>query len=367
MDNVHPTYSNSPEEKVQAWLDNENLDGILFRKRQNFSWITSGKVNHIVQTTEFGVADLLLLNGKKYCITVKMESRRMMEEELAELGYELVECEWYESTDSLINNLCEGKKVVADTAILGLKDVSSELVALRSSLSDIEKERYQWLCQFAAHTLEGVCKEIEPGMTEYEIASKLASKTIKEGVNPQVILVATDDRIYHYRHPIPTDKKLEKYAMLVICAEKWGLVANVTRFVHFGELPANLQENKIKLAKIDVMMNTSTRPGVKVKDVFNVGLKAYAEAGFPEDWRLLHQGGLTGFASREYLANMHTEDVVKVNQAFAWNPAIRGIKSEDTILVGEEENKFLTHTGSWDYIQVKHEGKIYHRPNILIR
>ena len=357
----------SPEQKVKNWLQEKGYDGLLVRRRQNFSWLTEGKVNHIVNTSEYGVADLLFLDDKKYCITVKMESRRLMEEELEGLGYELVECEWYESTTPLINRLCKDKKVVADFEMADLKDASSELVQLRSPLSEKEREQYRLLGQFAANTLEGVAREVQPGMSEFEIASLVAAKTIKEGVNPQVILVATDERIYNYRHPIPTEKRLDKYAMLVLCAEKGGLVANVTRFVHFGPLPEHLKINKEKLAKIDVWMNASTRPGSKVKDVFQTGLKAYAEAGFPEDWRLLHQGGLTGFASREYLASMNSEEKIVLYQAYAWNPAIRGIKSEDTILVEEEENTFLTHTGNWPYIEVEHQGRQYQRPDILIR
>ncbi len=357
----------SPQAKIESWLQQKELDGILLRKRQNFSWITSGKANHIVNTSEYGIADLLILNDKKYCITVKMESRRIMEEELDGLGFELVQCEWYENPDELIKTLCEGKQIVADTSVFGLEDVSSELIALRSRLANEEVERYKWLCQKAATALESVCHEIEPGMSEFEIAALLSPKVIKDGINPQVILVATDERIYHYRHPIPTDKKLEQYAMIVICAEKWGLVANATRFVHFGELPELVKENKEKLAKIDITMNMATRPGARVNEVFQKGLEAYASAGYKDDWKLLHQGGLTGYASREYLANMNNNDVIFSNQAFAWNPAISGIKSEDTILVGENENQFLTHTGNWVYTTIWHDGVQYERPDVLIR
>jgi Xaa-Pro dipeptidase len=355
------------ETVVRAWLKDQGIDGILFRKRSNFSWLTQGQVNHIVNTIDGGVADLLIFKDIKYCITSKMESRRIMEEELDGLGYELIEAEWYESTDELILKLCENKKVVSDSFILGLEDVSGQLIELRSQLNDIEIQKYKSLSQSAARAVESLLHQIEPGMTEYEIAAELARKVLKQGINPHVILVATDDRIYNYRHPIPTGKKLEKYAMVVICAEKGGLVTNVTRFVHFGELPAAIQENKRKLAKIDVTMNLSTRPGKKISEVFNLGLKAYAEAGYPEDWRLLHQGGLTGYAPREYLASMNSEAVIKVNQAFAWNPAIRGIKSEDTILVGEDGNEFITHTGEWVYVEVEHDGRTFQRPDILIR
>lgn len=356
-----------PIEKIRDLLTSKEVDGIILRKRNNFSWVTEGKVNHIVNTTEFGVADLIIFQDKKICVTSKMESRRIMEEELSDLGYELKECEWYESIDDLLVTVCADKKMVTDTAICGWKDVSSELSNLRSQLSDREVEQYSILCQKAAIALEEVCYSIEPGMTELQIAGLVAAKVIPQGINPQVILVATDDRIMKYRHPIPTEKPLETYAMLVLCAETGGLVANVTRFVHFGELSSMVQENKRKLAKIDIAMNMATRPGVQVKDVFQTALNAYAEAGYPEDWRLLHQGGPTGYALREYLANMHSHAEIKENQVFAWNPAIRGIKSEDTILVGKSENTFLTHTGKWNYLEVEYKGRLYQRPDILIR
>jgi Xaa-Pro dipeptidase len=355
------------EEKLRNWLEAKNIDGILLRKRNNFSWITQGKVNHIVNTIDGGVADLLFLKDKKYCITSKMESRRIMEEELAGLGYELIEAEWYESTDSKIIELIKNKKVVADTPILGLDEVSSEMADIRSQLNEHEIVKYIWLSQKAAKALEELMYEIKPGMTEHEIAANLAAKVMVDGINPQVILVATDERIFNYRHPIPTGKKLDKYAMVVICAEKWGLVTNVTRFVHFGELPTLIDENKRKLAFIDITMNMSTRPGLKISEVFQRGLDAYKEVGYPEDWRLLHQGGLTGYAPREFLASLETNAIIQLNQAFAWNPAIRGIKSEDTLLVTEDENKFITHTGEWVYIDIDYKGRIYQRPDILIR
>lgn len=357
----------NPESKLRIWLEQQGFDGILLSKRSNFSWVTLGRVNHIVNTTEFGVADLLIFKDKQFCITTKMESRRIMEEELDGLEYELAESEWYEGTEGAITKLCDGKKICSDHARPGMTDVSPALILLRSKLSALEIERYTKLCQQAAASVEQLCSQILPGMTEFEIASGLASKVILQGINPQVILVATDDRIFKYKHPIPTFKKMDRYAMVVLCAEKWGLVSNATRFVHFGKLPAIIDENKRKLAKIDTIMNHDTRPGIKVGDVLKNGIQAYKDAGYPNDWRYLHQGGLTGYASREYLATTSSEDIVQENQAFAWNPAIYGIKSEDTVLVEANENKFLTHTGNWVYINVEHNDRVYRRPDILIR
>ncbi|MFJ7977350.1 M24 family metallopeptidase [Peribacillus sp. NPDC096379] len=356
-----------PLEKVEHFIKENKIDGVFFRKRSNFAWITGGKDNHIVNTTENGVADLLIFADKKYCITTKMESARIHDEELLGLGYEFITLEWYEDQDSIVQGLTEGKKIASDVSIGDFLDFGHELTSLRYTLTSDEIDRYRWLSKQAAMAVESTCREIQPGWTEFEIQAHLAAKVIKRGINPQLILVSTDERVFKYRHPIPTDKKLANYAMIVLCAEKWGLVANVTRFVHFGELPAEINENKQKLVQIDVAMNAATRPGVAVKDVLKTAFAKYEEVGYGEDWRFLHQGGPTGYASREFLATPNAEGTVLENQAFAWNPAIRGIKSEDTFLVGKEENEYLTDTGEWVYLKVNHNGKTYVRPDILVR
>lgn len=55
-------------------------------------------------------------------------------------------------------------------------------------------------------------------------------------------------------------------------------------------------------------------------------MTAYAEAGFPDEWHLHHQGGPAGYEPREYVATPRSTDVVLVGQVYAWNPSITGTK-----------------------------------------
>ncbi len=356
-------------EKVRFFLKENRLDGILIRKRNNFSWLTNGCTNHIAQSQQEGVCDLFITKDAVYAITLKMEERRIVEEELAHAPFEttvLVE-EWFNGSDHLIEKLGEGKVVATDTPFMNWEVVDHKLSYIRSQLTDVEISRYRSLCLDASISVEETCKEIYPSQTEFEIASILSSKVISKGATVQVALIATDERIYKYRHPIPTSKKLNKQAMVVLCAERGGLVANVTRIVHFGQLTEELQKNKKCLANIDVKMNTSTMAGTRVGDVVKAAIEQYASEGFPNDWKLLHQGGPTGYNAREYLANMHSDEIIRTNQVFAWNPALPGVKSEDTILVKEDGVEFLTHTGGWVYLDVPQEDKVLKRPDILLR
>jgi Xaa-Pro dipeptidase len=356
-------------EKIRKLLEEKQADGILLRKRNNFSWLTNGRRNDIVQSTELGVADVIVLTDNILFITSEMERRRILEEELAHVSFafELICEDWMNGTEHLIMQAAEGKKMLTDTAFADFLNVENKLREIRSILSEEEVSRYRNLCQVAAQAVEQTCKEIEPGMNEYEIAALLSQKVIAKGAKPTVVLVATDDRIYHYRHPIPTSKKLDKHAMIVLCAEEAGLVANCTRFVYFGELPSELAANKEKLARIDAAMNHATRPGAVIGEIVQAGIEQYAKEGFPNDWKLLHQGGLSGYESREYLATPKSEGIVHVNQAFAWNPMLPGVKSEDTILVKETGIEFMTHTGEWVYQDVSIDGVMYKRPDILLR
>ncbi|GAJ06564.1 unnamed protein product [marine sediment metagenome] len=144
-------------------------------------------------------------------------------------------------------------------------------------------------------------------------------------------MVGSDERLFDYRHPIAKDKEIKKYVMVVTCAEKYGLIVNLTRFVHFGEIAEELMDKLRAVAKVNASFITNTRPGKKVADIFKEGIRTYGEVGYPGEWKLHHQGGATGYETRDYIATLKINEVVQSNQAFAWNPSIKGVKSEDTI------------------------------------
>lgn len=160
-------------------------------------------------------------------------------------GVELYLLLQYEGTESAIKRLTTGKVVASDALMENMLYMERELAELRYSLTIGEIEQYRYVSKKVAGALESTCREIEPGWTEYEISVLLQTKVLKHGFMPHCVLVATDERIFKYRHPIPTIKRLQKYAMVVICAEKWGLISNATRFVHFGKLPEEIQEKKL--------------------------------------------------------------------------------------------------------------------------
>lgn len=362
IDMSSPSRADSPEwaakqVRVIDWLDRRRLDGVLLWKRGNFAWITCGRDNRIVDSSETGVAGILATRRRRVCVADSIEAPRMRGEELAGSNIEVIEFPWHDDDAArnrmraLLGDLgLQPEKVAADIARpqLEFAQLPEDFNHLRWQLTAQEIDRYREGGRRASGAVEEAAGAIYPGITEEEIGGILDRCVRCRGLVPMVNLVATDERIFRYRHPIATSKKLERYAMLVICASYGGLISNLTRFVHFGEPPEDLKRRQRAVAHIDVAVNLATRPGRTLGEIFTDLQQAYAAAGFAGEWKLHHQGGSTGYAPREVIAKPGDDTRVLEHQAFAWNPSITGTKSEDTILVTAEGLEVLTkHSQTW--------------------
>lgn len=351
--------------RVFDLLSNNNLEALLIQRVNNFAWLTCGGASYINTADEAGTASLLITPHGRYLITNNIEAPRFQQEEkLEEQGWDFEVAQWYQTSDA-VDKLTKGLKLGTDGLYPHREDLNAELIRLRANLLPAEQDRYRDLCQGCAQAMKAAIDSIQPGMTEYEIAAILAQETQRREILPIVNLVATDERIYSYRHPLPTDKQLERYAMLVLCGRKQGLVASITRLVHFGPLPDELIRKSEAVAEVDANIIDATRPGQSLTSILKRAQAKYAEVGFPDEWQLHHQGGPAGYAPREAIATITSDWIVREGQAFAWNPSITGTKSEDTILVNEESFENMTEINSWPEITVEVDRQIISRPAIL--
>ncbi|MDO9084816.1 MAG: M24 family metallopeptidase [Anaerolineaceae bacterium] len=353
------------QNQLKAILDRYKVNGLLLHRVSSFSWATCGVNSAVNISATNGTARLLITKDKNYLITKNIEAPRLEQEgQLKTQGWEFIVTPWYESEFDPREIIGDGP-FGADICYPGAIDLSAEISSLRSNLIPEEQIRFKELGGLCASTMSKTMNSIEPGMTEFEIASILSSETEKQGIKAIVNLVATDERIFKYRHPLPTEKQLEKYAMVVLCGRKWGLVCSLSRLIHFGKIPIEIQNKINSVAKIDVEFIKNTRPGKTMGEVFSQAKAAYQKEGYPDEWLLHHQGGLTGYEPRESLAGPEFNQVIRQGQFFAWNPSISGVKSEDTIFVGETENEVITKIKDWPTIDVSINGIDFQRPAIL--
>jgi antitoxin VapB len=95
--------------------------------------------------------------------------------------------------------------------------------------------------------------------------------------------------------------------MMVLSTERGGLHVNLTRLVNFEEPNAETKRRQAACEQIlHRMREEATHPGRTLAEAFDHCRRFYAEAGFSGEWRLHHQGGLTGYAPREVVATPGT-------------------------------------------------------------
>ena len=360
-------------ERIGGLLEQNGWDALLLRTRANTAWLGCGPSDdapldavqgsraEIWHQSETGVMAFVVTRDETILVTENIELPRLMRDEFDDLPVEVVGQPWWESDliGALRQSLGEGAAVACDlvegpmaedafAAGVSLVDRRDEIAALRASLLPRELERYRWLGRTAAEVMSAVCRTIERGTPEAAVVADAHGRLRRLGIAQEVDIVCADDRLMVDRHGLYSDRRIERAAMVVFCAHKWGLVANLTRMVHLGPVPAELSERHRALCAFDRRLMEATRPGVPLRDLFVGTLQSgYAELGEANAWRDHHQGGSTGYTGRDQRVTPTTEGAVQPNQAYAWNPSLPGVKSEDTFVAGVDGPEVLTVDPTW--------------------
>lgn len=351
--------------RVRALMEEKGYDAVVLSTNENFFWITGGK-RAFVDKSGPAASKILITKEKSYAVCNSSERYRVMEEELAGGDFELIGYLWHEDEAEALKPYLEGKKVVSDDGCYG-ENKGNEIQPLRYLLTDEEIARFREIGPESAGILEESCRMIAQGETEEEIAGRTTGMLMAKGYQVPVCLVAADERLKKYRHPIPTENKVSKYAMVAICAQKYGLTISISRLVSFGEVDEDKQKRLKAVVKADAAYILSTVPGAKAVDVLEAGKAVYEQEGYGEDFHLHHQGGALGYPTRDYCTNFGCTEVVHERQGFSWNPTIAGVKCEDTFLVIDGKQEVVSHTGNWTYEDVEYNGKHILRPGILVK
>ncbi len=356
------------KQQLAELMAKHNLGGILLSRHENVAWATAGQVDMrvAIPAATGSAAVFVRKDGNAFYLTTKNEAPRMRDEEFAGLPFEPIVLPWSEGDFAKAARALAGEGAIgADTHEAACEVVN--LAALRSQLQPAEIERYRLLGSMTARVVEDVVLHLEPGVTEHEISAMTASRLIQKAILPSVLLMAVDDRILKYKHALPRGGRLERFAMVNLCARKWGLVISMTRFVHFGPMPQCLSDGFDAAAKVNAALLHATRAGATSAQLFAVAKDAYAETGLPGEEELHHQGGATGYGEREWVATPNGTEIVLDRQAFAWNPSARGGKVEDTVMLRDGAIEVLTETSEFPAVVTVVGGESYPSAGALLR
>lgn len=347
-------------------LTKAEAQGIRLKGTDWFAWATAGGSNTVLLSAETGVAEVLVTAEDAWILTDEIEAQRFKDEEIPG-NFQFHINPWADAAarESFVQEATSGGTVLCDRPIPHVeKRLPPSLQGHKRVMMSSELERYRQIGRSASEAMTEVLNAAQPTWTEYQLAGAGAEALWARGLHPTLTLVAGERRLPLYRHATATEEKIGQQAMLVFCARGYGLYANLTRFVCFSSLTDERAELHRHVREIEAEALNACKPGMTLKGVYDVLADLYQKHGFSQAIYQHHQGGTTGYLSREVVANPTTLDPLEANMAIAWNPSLSGAKIEDTFVISQDgtlEN--MTFDPKWPSVEV--ESRL--RPVPLIR
>lgn len=360
-------------ERLVRMLIEDELDAVILNAQHNFAWASGGGSNGVDLSRENGVASLMVSrDGRRFVFANNIEMRRMLVEQFAD-SFEAIEFSWQdEKADGsiILKNAKQilgiDSRIVTDIAMFAdVQPIEAKIAACRYRLTTEEQVRYRDLGRDAGLAMDRLVNKLEQGDTEIEIAEKIRHELGKVGIASVVTLVAADERISQYRHPLPSAKRWEKTLLAVTCAKRHGLIASLSRMISIGEPDDELKRKTEAAAYLNASLLNATRPGATGADLYKTAADAYTAKGFGDEIDRHHQGGAAGYKTRDWVAHPQSGEIVQSDQAFAWNPSIIGTKVEDTAIVSTDGIEIITSSQRFPKIETIIDRRSYLSPGIL--
>lgn len=323
--------------RVDAWLEARSADALHLRRAENLAWITGGG-DLLVHREGAPIAEAIATGDALVVVCNRIEAARLEAEELPP-GVRVEVVAWFEpgARAARARDLVGTRRLVSDADV--------DLGELRNPLLPFERARLAAIGELASRALGDAASALDADFSERAVAARLHGAIRAAGADLPVALVAGEGRLGLVRHPVPTDAPFGQVGLLVVCAQRFGLLASLSRLVAFGAVPEPVSEAHEMVLRVEAAMLAATRPGAATEVVLEAARRAYAAEGLPDAWHDHHQGGPAGYLPRDWLALPGERRPLRAGMAVAWNPSLPWAKSEDTFVV--EEHGELTNL-TWD-------------------
>jgi Xaa-Pro aminopeptidase len=331
-------------DRVRVWLAGSGYGAALFTTQPSVAWVTGGLEDRVVRNEEPGLVWALVTEAGAFLITTNIEQPRLVAEE--DLGpFELHAVPWYSSGGlaEVAESLADGQKLTEAPA------------SLRMPLVPAEAERLTVLGLETAQALEGTMRAWQPAERECDLAARIAAALEERLIFPSVLLVGGAERRRAFRHPVPSRAVTGRDVLAVVVGVRGGLNVACSRSASARAPDPELAARHEAACAVEAAMVKATMPGWRWIDALRAGQAAYRAAGFDGEWREHVQGGPIGYLSREFDVVPGTPSaasVIEPGTAFAWNPTVRGAKSEDTFIVDRSGPAVpVTNTADWPVLE----------------
>lgn len=356
--------------RVRTWLDSKGYEAALFTTQPGVAWVTAGLQDRVNRNEDPALVWAAIDHAAAHLITSNVEEPRLLaEEQIAQLPFQVHTIPWYSpgGLPAAAAELVRGARVATDGYGPG-SACPGQLAALRIPLTEEEGDRLAVLGRDCADALQSQLRTWQPYERECDLAARIAAALEERQILPAVLLVAGSERRIRFRHPVPTRAVTGPTALAVIVGVRHGLNVACSRSVAAGSVPADLDQRHMAACAVEAAMIAATRPGQTWGSALETGKRAYRDAGYPDEWQLHWQGGPIGYLSREFdvVAGSETAaSTVKAGTAYAWNPTVKGGKSEDTFIATAGGPHIVSRANDWPELAFETSTGPILRPAVL--
>jgi len=353
------------QQLVAKVLTEMNCEAIILLMPAHVAWFTAGlNVRGLIADSE---RPGIYTNGRqRWLICSNVDTQRLFDEELDQLGFQLKEWAWQGGRADLLYNVTAGRSVAADRPFPNVPMANDRLRPLLRVLSAYEQESYRELGKWVTHAVEATARSITRGATEEEAAGQLGHRLLHHSIEIVSISITADSRGAKFRRSGFTSAPIQQTCVLQATGQRDGLFVTASRAISLGTPPDQFRvahDQAIKLSAVYRSLSKSSGTVAQAAEATNVIL---AGTPFEFDGRLSQPGYGTGRFAVEELRRGGQDESFAVGQALVWQPRVGPSACVDTVLVTANEAECVTPPTDWPFKRVTIRGTAYDVPDILI-
>jgi Xaa-Pro aminopeptidase len=348
-------------------LEELECEATLLFMSAHVSWFTAG-LNLRGLFAEAERPGVYTNGRQRWILCSNVDSQRLFDEELDQLGFQLKEWTWEGGRADLLANITAGRKIAADRPFPNLKLVIDRLRPLLRELTWYEQTAYREIGKFVAHAVEATARNLGRGQTETEIAGQLGHRLLRHGVEPIAMSIAADGRGSKYRRSGSTGVPVTRTCVIQATGQRDGLYASCARTVSFGPPSDEFRAAHDLAIKQSALYRALTVPENTIFSIGETGRAILANTPYEFDWRFSQPGYGTGRFPAEELRRSKLEDPLVPGQAVVWQPRVGPAAVVDTVIATSGDPLVVTPCEDWPIKRLSIRGGPYHDiPDVLIR
>jgi hypothetical protein len=347
-------------------LSDLQCDGAVLLMPSHVAWFTGGLTSRglIGDTDRPGV---YTTGRARWLLCANTDTRRLFDEELDQLGFQLKEWPWPAGRAALLGELVSGKAVAADRPFPGLKLINDRLRAEMRPLRSHDLERLTALGADLVHAVEASARKCQPGDTEAEVAGQVAHRLCRRGAEPLALSVLADDRGRAYRRAGFTDAVPHRTLLIQATASRHGLHATCSRTVCFGDPGDGFRTEYLTAARLGGVYRLHSTPGGTVGAAVEAGKVLTLGGPFAEEWRHALPGYGAGWFAAEELRRMGADEPFQPDQPVTWQARVGAAAVVDTVVAAADGGRCVTPPDGWPFLRGGGRGAGLEIPDLLVR